>query len=85
MVADIGKDCWNIIHQFKAQLEHREKFSKTIQKINDETAYQLHEGISMFFILNKWCEYKNEGEYLMCENSKITTEIHNPTNSILRY
>ncbi len=39
MVADIGKDCWNIIHQFKAQLEHRQRFAPCLEEINELESY----------------------------------------------
>ena len=33
MVVNIGKDCWNIIYDFKYQLEHTDKLSKSFDII----------------------------------------------------
>lgn len=33
MVVEIGKDCWNMIYEYQYQLEHKDKFSKTLDII----------------------------------------------------
>lgn len=35
MVVWIGKDCWDIINQYKYNLEHKEKFKKSLNIIKN--------------------------------------------------
>ena len=45
----IGNDCWNIIYNFKEQMEfidHKKKFSATLKTIRDKTSCEPHNRIS---------------------------------------
>ena len=44
---NIGGDCWDIINDYKYQMEHTEKFSKCIEKISeiDYRIYRITEAL----------------------------------------
>ena len=45
----IGDDCWNMILDMKAQIEHNEKYDKVMKQLKNEYKYQYTE----FVIYNK--------------------------------
>ena len=59
------KDIDNIIFNYKYQLEHAEKFNKSLDLIND-SIYTNYEGIqSSMVINNKYTFYINKGMYII--------------------
>ena len=50
----IGKDCWNIILDYKHQLEHIEKFKKTLIIIDRKTMFIESSKFAKKYQINGW-------------------------------